>query len=67
MNYCPNSDVTGSVLNTTVPTVLHLDLHNNGKIVDPYFGDNYKKLEWVSSCNVTYSKNITFDSDMTYV
>ena len=30
-------------MNTTIPTVIHLDLLKNQKIPDPFFGDNYLK------------------------
>lgn len=41
--------------------MLHLDLLRHNKIVDPFFGDNYKKLDWVSNCNITYLFNFTLE------
>ena len=45
-NGCSSQELGESnfVLNTSIPTVLHLDLLRNNKIPDPYFGDNYKKM-----------------------
>lgn len=63
IDFCPNADMKDVIIPTSIPSVLHLDLLRSNKIPDPFFGDNYKKLEWISSCNVTYSTNITFESN----
>ena len=34
-------------LPATVPGVVHLDLLNAKQIVDPFYGDNEKKLQWI--------------------
>lgn len=44
----PQPQFTNLSLPTTVPTVLHLDLLRHNKIPDPYFGSNYRLLDWVS-------------------
>lgn len=30
-----------------------------GKIIDPFYGDNYPKVKWISELTVKYSKNFT--------
>jgi beta-mannosidase len=48
------------IFNTTLPTVLHLDLMRASKIKDPFFGNNHEEMKWISLCNVTYTKNLSF-------
>lgn len=57
---CPDQRLKDFSMNTSVPTVLHLDLLKAGKIEDPFFADNHLKMLWVAECNVTYSRNVTF-------
>jgi beta-mannosidase len=48
-----NISVPGSV-----PSQVHLDLHANKAIEDPYYGLNDFNLRWIAETNWTYSSNI---------
>lgn len=41
-------------LSATVPGTVHTDLLNNKKILDPFFGDNEKKLQWIENSDWEY-------------
>ena len=62
---CPQGNkLTGKDYNVTIPSTFHLDLLKHDQIEDPFFGNNYPSLHWVSECYITYSTNISFDSHM---
>ena len=42
-------------LQATVPGCVHTDLLKNGKVDDPYFGNNEQKLHWIEKENWEYS------------
>lgn len=44
--------------NVTVPSTLHLNLQKHNAIPDPFFRDNIKALEWISSCQVAFSTTL---------
>ncbi len=45
-----------------VPGNVFLDLYNNKKIQHPYFGDNEKKVQWVSRNNWVYKREFSLCS-----
>ncbi|TRX70215.1 glycoside hydrolase family 2 protein [Carboxylicivirga sp. M1479] len=51
-------------LPATVPGSVHMDLLNNGKINDPYFGDNEKDLQWIGERNWTYQTTFQVDEQV---
>lgn len=38
-----------------IPSVIHLDLYQNGLIPDPFYSDNEKKLQWIEEKDWIYS------------
>jgi len=44
-------------LKATIPGCVHTDLLDSGKIPDPYFRDNEKRLMWIGETNWEYSRN----------
>ena len=57
------SHLQGKELAVDLPTVLHLDLLKYGLIEDPFYRDNYVKMNWISDCNVKYSKKFNVDAE----
>ena len=57
------SHIQGKELAVDLPTVLHLDLLKYGLIDDPFYRDNYLKMNWISDCNVKYSKKFNVDEE----
>ncbi|VDM75772.1 unnamed protein product, partial [Strongylus vulgaris] len=57
------SNVKGRLLGI-VPGDIFTDLHRNGIIPDPLFGDNHLDLRWVASDNWTYTKSFEVDKDI---
>ena len=55
-----NSD---EFLSAIVPGCIHLDLLNHNLIPDPFFGENEKKLQWVSDNDWIYRLNFFVDED----
>src|SRR5512146_2833430 len=47
-----------------VPGSVHLDLLKLGRIPDPYFGDNEKKVQWVAEKDWEYRRTFTVDADV---
>ena len=47
-----------------VPGNVFLDLYNNKKIPHPYFGDNEKKVQWVSRKNWVYKREFSICSKL---
>ena len=43
----------------TVPGTIHTDLLKNKLIVDPYYRDNEKKLQWIDKENWDYKTSFT--------
>lgn len=39
----------------SIPSTVHLNLEKHKAIPDPFFSDNIKSLEWISSCRVSFS------------
>lgn len=48
--------------NATVPGLVHTDLLAQKLIPDPFYRDNEKKVQWVSSSEWEYRRNITADA-----
>ncbi len=48
----------------TVPGCIHTDLLAAGKIPDPYFGDNEKKVQWVSNAAWVYRRSFDVAADL---
>ena len=53
---------TDTWLTASVPGCNFTDLHANGLIPDPFYGDNEKKLQWIENENWEYQ--LWFDVDM---
>ncbi len=45
-----------------VPGTVHTDLLKNNKILDPFYGDNEKKLQWIENENWIYKANFNISS-----
>ena len=43
---------------------MHTDLLNNGKIDDPYFGNNEQKLQWIEKENWEYMSSFNLDENI---
>ena len=44
-----------------VPGVVHMDLMDNNLIPDPYYGDNWNKLQWIENNDYVYQTFFTPD------
>ena len=55
---------TNNWLPATVPGCVHTDLLNNGKIDDPYFGNNEQKLQWIEKENWEYLSSFNLDENI---
>ena len=58
------SSITGKTYQTSVPTVVHLDLLAANDIPDPFVGENYAKVKWVSDLNVKYATKFTVSAEV---
>lgn len=50
---------TGETVQAHVPGDITRDLYLAGKISDPYYGDNYKQLDWIAKTNFEYQGEFT--------
>jgi len=48
----------------TVPGDVHTDLYNEGKILDPYYADNFKELKWISKEGWEYVRNFNISEEI---
>ena len=48
----------------TVPGCVHTDLLANGKIGDPFYGENEKELQWIDRTDWEYRKSFVVDSKL---
>ena len=51
-------------LPATVPGGVHTDLMENGKIPDPFVGDNEKKVQWVVEADWSYRRTFTCSPEL---
>lgn len=56
----PNQPAT---LPAQVPGCVHLDLHRNGLIEDPYYRDNEANLFWIGETDWIYRRNFTLSTE----
>jgi beta-mannosidase len=47
-----------------VPGVVHLDLQRNGLILDPFFADNEKRLQWIGKTSWEYRTEFAVAADV---
>ncbi len=52
------------VITATVPGAIHTDLLAAKKIPDPYFGDNERKVQWVSEAAWVYHRSFDVATDL---
>ncbi|MEH0157590.1 glycoside hydrolase family 2 protein [Limibacter armeniacum] len=55
---------TDEWLKATVPGTVHTDLHSNGKIEDPFYRDNEKKLQWIEKEDWEYKTTFNVSASM---
>ena len=48
----------------TVPGCVHTDLLANGKIGDPFYGENEKDLQWIDTADWEYRKSFVVDGEL---
>ncbi|SEO15074.1 beta-mannosidase [Amphibacillus marinus] len=51
-------------LSAHVPSFVHTDLRANGKIADPFDGDNEKALQWIDKVDWEYETSFTVDQEL---
>ncbi len=51
-----------TTVDAQVPGDITADLHRAGKIAEPYFGMNHRKVDWIEECDFTYTTQIHADS-----
>ena len=54
----------GKKLAATVPGDIALDLYNNGKIKNPYYGINHRDLHFIRESDFTYENEFLVDEDL---
>ena len=53
----------GTVIKATVPGDITVDLYNAGIVKDPYFGYNYKDLQWIGENDFEYETTFSVTED----